>query len=130
MLIASQDYALRTCAYLARREGMVSSAEIAQDTGVSRMYLIQIAQQLKANGIIRSSPGKHGGYQLACDSNAITVMEIIESVREKSPSKEERPVGAECNAVEQALSMALSSMTVEDLATAASSRPEEEESLC
>ena len=75
MLISTtNDYALRMCAYLARQGGIASSKEIADAVGVSREYLIQIAQRLRNAGIVEARPGKHGGYRLAKEPGDVSAL--------------------------------------------------------
>ena len=81
-LKASTDYGLRAILYLASKKTTCSSRDIAQDMAVPRDYLIQIAQQLRNAGLISARPGKNGGYRLAKDPNDITLLEVIEALKE------------------------------------------------
>ena len=49
---ASTDYGLRTLLYLADRDRVCSSKEISENAGIPRDYLIQLAQQERAAGLI------------------------------------------------------------------------------
>ncbi|MCG4741016.1 MULTISPECIES: RrF2 family transcriptional regulator [Eggerthella] len=83
MLISTtNDYALRMCAYLARQGGIASSKEIADAVGVSREYLIQIAQRLRNAGIVEARPGKHGGYRLAKEPGDVSALDVVRAVNE------------------------------------------------
>ena len=85
-LKASTDYGLRAILYLASKQTTCSSRDIAKEMAVPRDYLIQIAQQLRNAGLIIARPGKNGGYRLAKDPNDITLLEIIEALREDGRS--------------------------------------------
>lgn len=113
MLNASQDYALRMCAHLARKGSTASSKEIAEATGVPRDYLIQIAQLLRNAGIVESSPGKHGGYRLAKGPADTSVLGIVTAVDGRERKGE---VGDACFAVEDRMSLVLSGMTLDEVA--------------
>lgn len=112
ILNAAQDYALRMCAYLARKGGTASSAEIAETTGSPRDYLIQIAQLLRDAGIVESCPGKGGGYRLANGAGDIKVADVVFAV--DGSVREER--GSECAVVERLIRCTLAYMTLEEVA--------------
>lgn len=124
MLIASQDYALRACAHLARCGAAMSSQDIARETSVPRDYLIQLSQLLRNAGIVRSAPGKGGGYRLARPAEDISVLEIVEAAR-KARARRATGEGAECAVVERALAEALQGMTLMDIVDA-TCRPDKE----
>lgn len=112
MLNASQDYALRMCAHLARKGGTASSKEIAEATGSPRDYLIQLAQLLRNAGIIEARPGKHGGYRLAKPACEISSLEIVSAVYEGR----EHNMSADCLVAEIAARNALAALTLEEVA--------------
>ena len=109
---AAQDYALRMCAYLARKGGTASSKEIAEATGSPRDFLIQTAQLLRDAGIVEARPGKHGGYRLAKPAGEISVAGIVFAV--DGSMRDGR--GAECAVVETRITCVLSSMMLEEVA--------------
>lgn len=99
MLInAAQDYALRMCCHLARHEGTASSKEISEATGTPRDYLIQLAQHLRAAGIVEGVAGRHGGYRLAKDPWDVSVLSVMEAV---CGTEEARKLGAEAGYAER-----------------------------
>lgn len=91
-LKASIDYGLRAVIYLATRDGICSSREIAEAMSIPRDYLIQLAQSLRNAGIVHARPGKHGGYSLAKDAHEISLLEVIDALEEgtRSAGKLER----------------------------------------
>lgn len=112
MLInVTHDYALRMCAYLARKGGCASSREIADATGVPRDYLVQIAQKLRDAGIVYAIPGKHGGYGLAKEPSAIAAFDVIYAIEGHDGREKSR----EASRVSVAIVEALSRTTVEDV---------------
>jgi Rrf2 family protein len=54
--------------------------DIAVAQGIPEPYLTKILLELKAAGLIHSSRGSVGGYQLARDASAISVAEVIDAI--------------------------------------------------
>ena len=81
-LSRKSDYALRAVIYLARlsddRFGRVS--EIAKAKDIPQPFLAQILPLLANYGILKSQQGAHGGYALARSPEAISFLDIIESI--------------------------------------------------
>lgn len=81
-LSRKSDYALRAVIYLARiqddRFGRVS--EIAKAKDIPQAFLAQILPLLANHGLVKSQQGAHGGYALARTPEAISFLDIIESV--------------------------------------------------
>jgi Rrf2 family nitric oxide-sensitive transcriptional repressor len=72
------NYALRILMYCALREGTVArTSEIAQAYGISENHLTKVAQQLAANGYLRTLRGRGGGLQLARPAHEIVVGEVV-----------------------------------------------------
>ena len=76
------QHALRALIYLAERDapGPVLVREIADAAGVPRQSLAKILHGLRNKGLVRSTKGPGGGYQLARPGDAMYVMEVIEAV--------------------------------------------------
>ena len=76
------QYALRAliCLTVKRREGVVSGGEIAAFGGIPRKYVEQVMRDLRQAGLVRSQRGKLGGYLLARDPDAISVLDVLEAV--------------------------------------------------
>lgn len=66
-------------ARLSDEDAPVSLKRVAESTGVSRRYLEQLALPLKAAGLLHSVSGRHGGYLLARNAEAIRLREIVEA---------------------------------------------------
>ena len=74
-------YSVRLMTYLAdhgRPDKPVTLKEVAQNQGLSQRYLEQLVVPLKNASLVRSVPGKHGGYYLARSPKEIQIGEIIE----------------------------------------------------
>ncbi len=75
-------YALRAMLDLALHdgEGPVLRHDIAARQEISAEYVAQIFQRLCAAGLVKGIKGPGGGYQLARDSSAIRVGDIVRAV--------------------------------------------------
>jgi len=76
------QHALRALIYLAEKDapGPVLVREIAEAAGVPRPSLAKILHGLRNQGLVRSTKGPGGGYQLARSSDAMRVVEVVEAV--------------------------------------------------
>jgi len=54
--------------------------DMAESQGISRQFLVQVLQQLKAAGLVDSVRGASGGFRLARPANRITLAEIVDAV--------------------------------------------------
>lgn len=82
MFSQTQEYALRAVIWLAshREEGAVGNLRIAEETDTPPTYLSKVLQGLAKQGIVTSRRGAGGGFQLAHDPAALTVLEVINAV--------------------------------------------------
>ena len=76
------QHALRALIYIAEKDapGPVLVREIAQAAGVPRQSLAKILHSLRNHGLVRSTKGPGGGYQLARPRESLRVIEVIEAV--------------------------------------------------
>jgi Rrf2 family protein len=76
------DYGLRAMIYLAGLPaGKVASLQDLSSTlHLPREFLAKILKVLAGRGLVRSSRGAHGGYQLARSAREISFLDVIESV--------------------------------------------------
>jgi Rrf2 family cysteine metabolism transcriptional repressor len=58
----------------------VSLKEVSLEQKISKKYLENIFRMLQRGGIIRSTRGAKGGYQLARDPEELTVLEVMETI--------------------------------------------------
>lgn len=62
--------------------GPVTLAEIAQRQGISLSYLEQLFAQLRKKGLVKSTRGPGGGYELGMHGSEIAVADVITAVDE------------------------------------------------
>ena len=70
-LLAAIDLALHS------DRGPVQSFQIAERQEIPKQYLDQLLLMLKKAGLIESSRGRQGGYQLARPASEITLFDIV-----------------------------------------------------
>src|SRR5687767_10386180 len=76
------EYGVRLMVQLGRHhgEGPASLAEIAAEEDLPRAYLEQLVMSLRDAGLVRSTRGAHGGYQLARDPREIRMGEVLRAL--------------------------------------------------
>ncbi|MEW5989899.1 MAG: Rrf2 family transcriptional regulator [Chloroflexota bacterium] len=72
------DYTVRAVLFLTRHPGRQRRRAIAEAMGIPDNYLPQILGGLVKAGVVRSTVGRHGGYELARAATSITLREVIE----------------------------------------------------
>lgn len=79
---AKEQYGLRAMAELAARygQGPVSLSEVADAQEISHDYLEQIVPDLREAGLVQSTRGAYGGYQLAHAPESITVGQVLRAL--------------------------------------------------
>lgn len=81
MLSQTSEYALRAMAWLALTPSeLVATSTLAEKTQVPATYLAKVLQQLSAADLITGRRGVGGGYRLARDPRAITLLQVIQAV--------------------------------------------------
>ncbi len=81
MFSNSVEYAIRGLSELAtRNDSRVMLDELVTGTNLPREFMAKIFQKLVRAGILRSSKGRGGGFQLARASHDITLMNIVEAM--------------------------------------------------
>jgi Rrf2 family protein len=58
---------------------------IAEGHGISQRFLVQILLQLKGSGLVESTRGAAGGYQLAKPPTEITLADVIHAIDQAPP---------------------------------------------
>lgn len=72
------EYALVALGFLAEQPGRVASArEIARAHDLPLPLLMNILKNLQVHGILRSTRGVKGGYQIQADLDALNLYELI-----------------------------------------------------
>ena len=76
------EYGVRLMAQLARRYGTgpASLSEVAADEDLPRAYLEQLVMSLRDAGLVASTRGAHGGYELTRAPEAIRMSEILRAL--------------------------------------------------
>lgn len=76
------QYAIRALLELAKRYGQapVRSGEIAARQAIPPRFLENILNELKTAGLVEARRGVHGGFQLACPPEELTVGRVIRVV--------------------------------------------------
>ena len=79
---AKEQHGLRAMAELAGRygQGPVPLSEIADALGMSLDYLEQIVPSMRDAGLLQSTRGAHGGYELALPPDQITVGRVLQAL--------------------------------------------------
>jgi len=79
MLSQTADYALRAVLYIAERgdEGPVRVGDMAQALHIPQNYLSKILHQLARAGVLASTRGKTGGFELGVPSDRLRLYTVI-----------------------------------------------------
>ncbi len=75
-------HAIRALIHLATKEGEgpILGKEIAETEQIPKPFLAKILHDLRVKGLIRTTKGPGGGYQLARPSEQIRLIEIINAI--------------------------------------------------
>ena len=131
-LSAKGKYALAAMEVLARRHSSgtpVTILSIAEQLGISKIYLEQVFSLLKRSGLVSSIKGSQGGYQLTRMPQSITAYDVLSSIElglteETQAATGGVPVLDEAlrdtvfTPLDEAIKKVLSSITLEDIITA------------
>lgn len=63
----------------------VSSEELSGSTHVNPVYVRRVLGPLREAGLVRSRPGKHGGWELAADVEKVTLARVWELLQGDDP---------------------------------------------
>jgi len=58
--------------------GKLTRKQISQNQAIPSSYLVNILISLKSNGIIRTTRGPNGGYELAVEPENISIFQLVE----------------------------------------------------
>ena len=89
LLSRSTQYAVAALTYLATQPvvKLTTAEEIALETRIPLPYLWKLLKRLADEGLIKSSKGSKGGYQLRRTARELTVGEIMGALGERTPSQ-------------------------------------------
>ena len=81
------EYALHCLVYLASPniKPVLTVKELAAFQNLSETYLSKFLTKLSKNGLVRSTPGVSGGYQLAKSAEDISFWDVVEAIEGKKP---------------------------------------------
>ena len=71
------DLALRSLRTLSVRGERLPRTELAEAAGTSPDFLAKVLAPLVRRGLLRSEPGRGGGYELVADLSTVTMLELI-----------------------------------------------------
>lgn len=79
---SSCQYAIRVLTYLVSQKSSdpVLERKIAESEDIPPKYLSQILYTLRNNGLVRTTAGRKGGYQLNRPADAITIKDVVSAV--------------------------------------------------
>jgi Rrf2 family cysteine metabolism transcriptional repressor len=82
MFSTRSEYGVRVMIALGRRdaEGPIPLADIAASESLPLPYLEQLAARLREAGLVRSTRGAHGGYELDRSAAKITMAEVVSAL--------------------------------------------------
>ncbi len=82
MLTRKTKYALRALVRLAQAKGgaPTQTSSIASLERIPKRFLEQILLELKAEGLVESVRGRHGGYALAVPASDISMARVVRAV--------------------------------------------------
>lgn len=103
---AKGRYALAAMVMLAQNYGtgeFVPVLNISERFGISKIYLEQVFALLKRGGVVASSKGSQGGYQLTRQPKDITMYDILSSVELSLFENNDETVSETAPEIEKAL---------------------------
>jgi len=91
----SAEYAIRALIHLARMPSgtAVHSRDIAQDEHLPPGLLAKVLQNLASEGLLRSTRGPTGGFELSCDPDSIRLLDVVFVVDHGSPKHRQCAIG-------------------------------------
>jgi Rrf2 family protein len=76
------DYAVRCILLLSKEtDRIISAKEISKSMSIPRSFLAKILQRLSRKGIVKSTQGVSGGFQLGKKPREINLLEVIEAIQ-------------------------------------------------
>lgn len=76
------DYAIRFLTYIAKQDRFCSSSELSRFANVGKEYTHKILRNLRNDGLVVSTAGKTGGYNLSRPAEEISILDIMNSTEE------------------------------------------------
>lgn len=80
-ITSSVEYGIHCLLWLANPEnGQPSSRELADFQGISASFVAKIFTRMEKAGLVLATEGARGGYRLAREAGAISVLEIVDAI--------------------------------------------------
>lgn len=78
----TSQYALRALIYLATHDGAgpIQGRTIAEEENIPRQFLAKILLNLRNQGLVKSTMGPGGGYELALPAKDIHIAQIVDAI--------------------------------------------------
>src|SRR5690349_180291 len=80
------EWGVHCCVVLSQADEPVPTTRLAEFHGVSKTYLAKHLQQLSRAGLVRSTEGRVGGYELTRDPARISVLDIVQAIDGDQPA--------------------------------------------
>lgn len=97
-LTRKADYALIAAVYLARQRscdaGPVSAREIGEQFDLPVPVLMNVLKQLTSAGLLRSTRGTGGGYELARTPAKVSLLDVVQAVAEQDADADAEAAGS------------------------------------
>ena len=75
------DYGTVILAYMAAQQGrLLAAGEVAERTGIAPPTVSKLLKKLQRSGLVASTRGSHGGYQLARPAAQVTAAQILDAL--------------------------------------------------
>ena len=96
-LTVSVEYALHCLLWLGGPGDVpVSSRDLAEFQGISPSFVAKIFPRLEKAGLVAAAEGVRGGYVLARDPEAISVLEVVDAVEGDKPLFDCKDIRGRC----------------------------------
>jgi Rrf2 family protein len=83
---AGVEWAVHCCVVLSQAEAPVPGSRLAEFHGVSATYLAKHLQALSRAGIVRSTQGQTGGYELTRAADRVSVLDVVQAIDGDEPA--------------------------------------------
>lgn len=80
------EWAVHCCVVISQSPDPVPTQKLAELHGVSRSYLAKHLQQLARAGLVDSTEGRVGGYQLTRSADEVTVLDVVLAIEGRQPA--------------------------------------------
>jgi Rrf2 family protein len=80
------EWGMHCCVSLSQAQAPVSAARLAELHGIPYAYLAKHLQALARAGVIESTAGRDGGYELTRPACAITMLDVIQAIDGTEPA--------------------------------------------